>query len=171
MFYLFQYVILATALFDVIHTGVWGIVPHLNRMGSKDYVTFINDHCRYTWIYFFRFKYEVFSVFQNFHNMVRTQFQKSITILRSDSGGGYMSTKFSTFLSHKGNIHQKSCSHTPQQNGIAERKNRHILEIVRTLLVQYLAPPYFWSEAAQTPIHIINCLPSSILQSASPYKC
>eukprot|EP00268_Persea_americana_P063208 TRINITY_DN8175_c0_g1_i7.p1 TRINITY_DN8175_c0_g1~~TRINITY_DN8175_c0_g1_i7.p1 ORF type:complete len:107 (-),score=6.52 TRINITY_DN8175_c0_g1_i7:1366-1686(-) len=85
----------------------------------------------------------MFSIFQNFHYMVSTQFQKSIKILRSDSGGEYVSTEFSSFLSNKGIIHQKSCPHTPQQNGIAERKNRHILEIVRTLLVESLVPPHF----------------------------
>lgn len=100
-----------------------------------------------------------------------TQFQKSIKILRSDSGGEYVSTEFSSFLFVKGIIHQKSCPHTPQQNGIAERKNRHIIETVRTLLVESLVPPQFWCEVAQKGYTIINRLPSSVLRRASPYEC
>lgn len=59
----------------------------------------------------------------------------------------YVSTEFSAFLSDKGLIHQKSCPHIPQQNGIVERKNRYILETVSTLLVESLVPPQFWCEA------------------------
>jgi transposase InsO family protein len=129
--------------FNVIHTDVWGIAPHLSRMGYKYYVTFIDDHCRYTWIYFLRFKSEVFSTFQKFYNMVCTEFQKSIKILRFDLGGEYMSSEFSSFLSNKGIIHQKSCPHIAQQNGIVERKNRHILEMVQSLLIEALVPPKF----------------------------
>ena len=56
----------AVASFDLIHTDVWGIAPTLSRMGFKYYVTFIDDHCRYTWIYFLRLKSEVFKTFKNF---------------------------------------------------------------------------------------------------------
>ena len=108
--------------FDIIHTDVWGIAPSLSRTGLKYYVTFIDDHPRYTWIYFMRLKSEVFSIFQGFYNMVQTQFKKAIKILRSDYGGEYISHDFSTFLSDKGILHKKSCPHTPQQNGFAERK-------------------------------------------------
>ena len=87
--------------FDVVHTDVWGIAPNLSRLGYKYYVTFIDDHCRYTWIYFLKSKYEVFSMFQKFYQMVSTQFQKSIKILRSDSGGEYTSTEFNNFLAEK----------------------------------------------------------------------
>ena len=171
MFYLFRYIILVLLHPLMLFTPMFGELYHLSRMGYKYYVTFIDDHCHYTWIYFLRFKYEVFSGFQNFHNMVSTQFQKSIKILRSDLGGEYISTKFSSFLYDKGIMHQKSCPHTARQNGIAERRNRHILETVRTLLVKSLVPPHFSCEAAQGVINIINHLPSSVLQSVSPYEC
>ena len=88
-------------------------------------MSFIDDHSRYTWIYFMRLKSEVFAIFQRFYNVVQTQFKKAIKILKSNSGGEFMSHDFSAFLSDKGILHQKSCLHTPQQNEIAERKNRH----------------------------------------------
>ena len=71
-------------------------------------------------------------MFQNFYNMVSTQFQKSIKFRHSGLWGEYRSTEFNSNLAEKGILHKKSCPHTPQQNGIAERKNRHLLEIVRT---------------------------------------
>ena len=86
---------LAAASFDVINTDVWGIAPHLSRLGQKYYVSFIDDHCRYTWIYFLKFKYEVFPIFQKFYNMVSTQFQKPIKIQCSDTA-------------EKGIIHKKN---------------------------------------------------------------
>ncbi|GKV37327.1 hypothetical protein SLEP1_g45367 [Rubroshorea leprosula] len=64
---------------------------------------------------------------------------------------------------------QRSCPTTPQQNGIAERKNRHILEVVRTLLSTSHAPPNFWVEAAFTTIYLINRIPSEVLHNTSPY--
>eukprot|EP00268_Persea_americana_P066503 TRINITY_DN9065_c0_g1_i14.p1 TRINITY_DN9065_c0_g1~~TRINITY_DN9065_c0_g1_i14.p1 ORF type:complete len:150 (-),score=25.82 TRINITY_DN9065_c0_g1_i14:419-826(-) len=101
--------------------------------------------------------------------MAQTQFKKAIKILTSDSGGEYISHDFSAFLSDKGILHQKSCPHTPQQNDAAERKNRHVLETVRTLLLASLVPPNFWCDAAQTVVYLINRLPSSVLGQTTPF--
>ena len=102
--------------------------------------------------------------------MVHTQFKKDIKILRSDSGGEHMSHEFSALLSDKGILHKKSCPHTLQQNGIAERKNRDILETIRTLLLASLVPPEFWCDAAQTAVYLINRLLSTVLGKTTPYK-
>lgn len=85
--------------------------------------------------------------------------------------GEYMSFEFTSFLIEKGIIHKKSRPHTPQQNGIVERKIRHILETIRTLLVESLVPHKFWCEAAYTAIPIINRIPSCVLGKVSPYEC
>ena len=115
----------AIAAFDMIHTDVWGIAPQSSRLGFKYYVTFIDDHSRFTWIYFLCFKSEILTTFKTFYNLVQTQFNKNIKVIRSDFGGEYISGDFSSFLTKNGIIHQKSCPHTPQQNGTAERKSRH----------------------------------------------
>lgn len=103
--------------------------------------------------------------------MICTQFKKSIKILRSDSGGEYISKEFSSYLSAEGILHKKSCPYTSKQNGVAERNNCHILETVRTSLVESLVLPQFWCEAAHTVIHIINRLPSTVLNKVSPFEC
>ncbi|RVX06561.1 Retrovirus-related Pol polyprotein from transposon RE1 [Vitis vinifera] len=100
----------ASHCFDLIHSDVWGPSP-------------------FTWVYFLRSKSEVFRTFTEFLAYVDNQFSTSIKTLRTDSGGEYLSTEFQAFLASKGIIHQRSCPSTPQQNGVAERKNRHLLDV------------------------------------------
>ena len=78
---------------------------------------------------------ELFSIFKKFHAEIRTQFNTSIRILRSDNAKEYFSTPFSSFMSSHEILHQSSCAYTPQQNGVAERKNRHLVETACTLLL------------------------------------
>ena len=90
---------------------------------------------------------ELFSILQKFHVEIRTQFNTSIRILRSDNAKEYFSMSFSSYMSSHGILHQSSCAHTPQHNGVAERKNRHLVEIVRTLLLHHKVPQHFWGDA------------------------
>ena len=86
---------------------------------------------------------ELFSIFQKFHAKIRTQFNISIRILRSDNAIEYFSMPFSSFMSSHGILHQSSCAYTPQHNGVAERKNRHLVETARTLLLHHKVPQRF----------------------------
>ena len=72
-------------------------------------------------------------------------------------------------VSH-GIIHQISCVITPQQNGIAERKNRHLLDVSRTIMFHMQIPSRFWGEAVLTACYLINRLPSSILKFKTTYS-
>ena len=78
---------------------------------------------------------ELFFVFQKFFAEICNQFNTSICILSSDNALEYLSTPFSGFLSSHGILHQSSYANTIEQNGVAERKNRHLVEIARTLLL------------------------------------
>ena len=78
---------------------------------------------------------ELFFIFQKFYTEIQTRFNISIRVLRSDNAKEYFSTPFTSFMSQHGILHQSSCAHTPQQNGVAECKNRHLVEIARTLLL------------------------------------
>jgi transposase InsO family protein len=159
----------ATHSFEIIHSDVWGISPTISHAQYKYFVTFIDDYSKYTWVYFLRHKSEVFPMFKLFLALVQTQFSATVKILRSDSGGEYMSHEFQSFLHSKGIISQRSCPYTPQQNGVAERKNRHLLDVVRTLLIESSVPPKFWVEALTTATFLINRLPSQALNLESPY--
>ena len=81
-----------------------------------------------------------------------------------------MSKEFQEFLKNKGILSQRSCPYTPQQNRVVERKNCHLLDIVYTLLIDSLVPTWFWVEALSTAVHLINRLPSYVLNFASPYS-
>jgi transposase InsO family protein len=81
-----------------------------------------------------------------------------------------VSKEFQEYLKNKGILSQRSCPYTPQQNGVAERKNRHLLDVVRTLLIDSSVPTRFWVEALSTIVHLINRLPSQVLNFASPYS-
>jgi hypothetical protein len=78
-----------------------------------------------------------------------------------------MSNEFQGFLQSKEIISQHSCPSTPQQNGVAERKNHYLLDVVKTLLLESSLPPYFWCETRSTSVHLINCLPSPTLNNVS----
>jgi transposase InsO family protein len=100
---------------------------------------------------------------------IENQFSTCIKMLRSDSGEEYMSHKFHDFLHHKGIVSHRSCPYTPQQNGVAELKNRHLLDVVRTLLLESSVPSKFWVEALSIAVYLINRLPSQVLNFDSPY--
>lgn len=155
--------------FDIIHSDVWSILPVIFHAHYKYFVTFIDDYSRFTWIYFLRSKFEVFSIFKAFIAYIETQFSSVIKVLPSDSGGEYMSTVFHDFLKNKGILSQHSCPHTPQQNGVAEWKNRHLLEVTRTLLLESSVLSRFWVEALSTAVYLINRLSSQTLNLESPY--
>ena len=87
---------------------------------------------------------ELFSTFEKFHVEVQTQFNTSIRILQSDNAKEYISRPFSSFMSSHEILHQCSCAYTPQQNGVAERKNCHLVETTRILLIHHKIPQRFW---------------------------
>jgi transposase InsO family protein len=117
----------ANEMFELVHSDVWG--PTIESFdGYKYFVTFVDDFSRETWIYLLKFKSEVVDVFKDFHTLVINQFSTKLKILRSDNGTEYMSQKMTQYLASHDILHQSSCVGIPQQNGVAERKNRDLLE-------------------------------------------
>ncbi|KAI0494867.1 hypothetical protein KFK09_025013 [Dendrobium nobile] len=158
------------AVLDLVHSDVWGPSPILSLFGYKYYVLFIDDFSRFTWLYPLKLKSDVPSVFSHFKAQVERQFNKQIKCFRTDGGGEYLSTAFQNFLAHCGIIHQVTCPYTPEQNGVAERKHRHIVEVTRTLLHDASLPQKFWVHAVQTAVFLINRLPSLSKKTSSPYQ-
>jgi transposase InsO family protein len=116
-------------------------------------------------------KDEVFNCFQEFNNRIENQYNGKIKVFRSDNGTEFINNKFMNFCKEKGIIHQTSCVNTPQQNGVFERKNRHLLEKkTRALLQQTNVPKHFWSDAVLNANYLINRLPSSVLNDKIPLE-
>lgn len=126
--------------FSLVHSDVWEPSPTTYLFGFHYFISFVDDYSRCTWVYFMKTKGEVSSIFHAFHKMVQTQFGASIKVLRSDNGGEYISSQLQTYLTECGIIHQTLCVHTPQQNGVIELKNRHLLELPRALKLFCLKP-------------------------------
>jgi transposase InsO family protein len=138
--------------------------------GYKYFVIFIDDFSRTTWLYLLKNKSEVFSQFVDFCNYVENQFDTKIKIFRSDNGTEFVNQNFANLFKEKGILHQTTCVYTPQQNGVSERKNRHLLEVTRVLLFQNNVPKDFWSDAVLTATYLINRLPSAKLDYKSPLE-
>jgi hypothetical protein len=111
---------------------------------------------------------ELPSIYKSFTRMVRTQFSATIKIFRSDSGREFLSDNFCQILTLEGTLAQLSCLGAHAQNGVAERKHRHIIESARTILISSFVPSCFWSEAVSTVVYLINRHPSSKLLGKSP---
>ena len=87
-------------------------------------------------------KSEVEKLFKDFYTMVETHFQTKISILQTNNGTEYFNEKLRIFLKEKGIHHQSTCIDTPQQNGITERKNKHLLEVARAIMFSINVPKY-----------------------------
>ena len=121
-----------------------------------------------SWIYFLKHKSEVFKVFIDFDNMICTQLKAQPRIFRTNNGREYVNSDMHQFLTTKGIIHQTSCPNTPQQNGVAEGKNRTLLEMTRAIMLESRVPTYLWPEAVATTNYLTNHLPTKSLNYCTP---
>jgi histone deacetylase 1/2 len=157
----------STGPLDLVFSDVWGPTP--TSIGRFNYyVSFIDDFSKFTWIYFLRHKSEVFQCFRDFQNSVERQFDRKIRSMQTDWGGEYQS--LNQFFKRIGITHLVSCPHAHQQNGAAESKHRHIVEMGLTLLAHASMPLKFWDEAFQTAVFLINRLPSKVINHGTPIE-
>ncbi|GKB92348.1 retrotransposon protein, putative, ty1-copia subclass [Tanacetum coccineum] len=124
----------ATDLLGIIHTDVCGPLRHVSRQGASYFITFTDDYSRYGYVYLLKHKHEVFETFKVFKNEVENQLGKTIKALRLDRGGEYISQEFKDYLKDCGIVQQLTPPYTPQHNGVSERRNRTLLNIVRSMM-------------------------------------
>jgi transposase InsO family protein len=124
--------------------------------GYLNYVIFIDDYSRKTWIYFLNSKEskEVLDKFQEFKAQIENLTGKKIKILRSDNGGEYTSKCFSDFCIEEGIKREYIVRYNPQKNGVAERKNRSIVEVAKAMLHDQSSLILLWAEASMTAIYV-----------------
>ncbi len=156
--------------FSLIHTDSWGPSRTKSKLGFQYFIIFVDDFSRMTWLYLMKDRSELFSIFCAFCAEIQNQFHTRINILRSDNAKEYFSNSISSYMQQQGILHQSSCPHTSQQNGVAERKIQHIVETARTLLIHMNVPKSFWGDAVLTACFLINRLPSSILAGKIPFS-
>lgn len=101
---------------------------------------------------------------------METQFDSKIKEFQSDGGGEFVNNQMKQFLQENGIVHRISCPHTPEQNGLAERRHKHFTELGLSMMFQCHLPLNLWVEAFATASYISNLLPSSALNNRSPYE-
>ncbi|KAK2403542.1 putative mitochondrial protein [Trifolium repens] len=153
---------------NVVHSNICGPIDVLSTGGNKYFLTFVDEFSRMTWLYHIKVKSEAFDVFKKFKALVEKQSGKSIKVLRTDGGGEYTSTEFENYCKEKGIIHEVTAPYTPQHNGLAERRNRSILNMARSMVKQKQLPKRFWGEAVSTAVYILNRSPTKRLVDKVP---
>ncbi|KAJ9561425.1 hypothetical protein OSB04_006585 [Centaurea solstitialis] len=135
-------------------------IKSTTKDGNLYYVTFIDDYSRYGYVYLIKHKSDTFEKFKEFKHEVENQLGRKIKILHSDRGGEYLSLEFNGYLKECGIVSQLSPPRTPQHNGVAERRNRTLLDMVRSMMTRAPLSIYFWGYALETTAYILNLVPA-----------
>ena len=116
-------------------------------------------------------KDEAIFIIKAFVAMAKTQFDSTIRIIRTDNAMELSNSHTALdFFATTGILHQTSCVQTPQQNGVVERKHKHLLEISRALLMQSSLPIKYWGECVLTATYLVNRMPTKVLAGKTPYE-
>jgi transposase InsO family protein len=124
----------ATIPLELIHSDVCGTMNMRARHGASYFITFIDDFTRYGHVYLVSHKSEALDCFRRFMNLVENQMERTIKTLRTDRGCEYLSEQFRELGENKGIRRQLTIPGTPQQNGVAEKRNRTLLDMVRFMM-------------------------------------
>ena len=151
-------------MLELVHSDLCGPMEMKSLGGSAYFLTFIDDCSRKCFIYFIQSKSEVFECFKDFQAFTETQTGKRLKRLRSDNGLEYVNESMKQYLRQCGERHETTVPHNPEQNGLAERMNRTIVERARCILSDAGLKKSFWAEAVGTACYIINRSPTKGLR-------
>ena len=146
----------AQAILELIHSDICGLISPASNGNKKYFMTLIDDFYRKTWIYFLHAKSEAFDCFKKFYAIMNTETRRRVKDLRTDRDGEFCSNEFTKCCEEKGIRRQLTVAYTPQQNGVVERKNKTILNMVRSLLNKGEVSNEFWPEVVVWSVHILN---------------
>nr|GEW12226.1 hypothetical protein [Tanacetum cinerariifolium] len=159
----------AKDLLGLIHTDVYGPFKIMSRQGASYFITFTDEFSRYGYVYLLKHKHEVFETFKVFQKEVENQLGKTIKSLHSDRRGEYISQEFLDHLKDHGIIAHRTPPYTLQHNGVSERRNRTLLDMVRSMMSQTTLPKSFWDYALETAVRILNMVPTKKIEK-TPYE-
>ena len=152
----------------MVHTDVCGPLSIPARGGFTYFITFTDDYSRYGFIYLIKHKSEALEKFKEFKSEVENQTDKKIKTLRSDRGGEYLSQEFIDYLKEYGIVSQWTPPGTPEWNGVSERRNQTLMEMVRSMTSHGKLPMFLWSYALETALHTLNRVPTKSVDK-TPY--
>lgn len=137
--------------------------------GNRYILTFIDDYSRYTVVKLLKQKNEVTRTVKDYINSMKTYFEHEIKVIRTDNGREYINRELRDFLRERGIKHQFTVAYTLQQNGLAERKNRSLMEMARCMMIDARMAKRFWSEAVLWATYLQNRLPTACVDK-TPFE-
>ncbi|RVW48540.1 Retrovirus-related Pol polyprotein from transposon TNT 1-94 [Vitis vinifera] len=156
----------ATDVLELIHTDICGPYPTASWNGQQYFITFIDDYSRYGYLFLIHEKSQSLDVFKTFKAEVELQLNKRIKSVRSDRGGEYYGRydgsgeqrpgPFAKYLEECGIVPQYTMPGSPSMNGVAERRNRTLKDMVRSMISHSTLPEKLWGEALKTAAYILN---------------
>ena len=146
--------------FSLIHADIWGPSRFENITRARWFLLLVDDHTRLSWTFLMKNKSETSQIFQTFHKMIQNQFQTNIQVFKTDNARDFFNSILGSYLQSHGIVHQGSCVDTPQQIGVAEHENRHLLEVAWSLLFISHVSTNLWGEAILSATYLINRIPS-----------
>jgi transposase InsO family protein len=155
---------------DIIHSNVCGQMTMPSLGNCVYYVLLIDDYSQKTCIYFLKSKDKVLNKFQEFKALVENLSERKIKVLRSDNGGEYTSNEIKDFSREAGIKRELTTPYNPQQNGVAERKKRLIVEAAKVMIHDQSLPMHLWAKASSTVVYVQNRSPHKILGNKTPEK-
>ncbi|CAL9015427.1 unnamed protein product [Prunus brigantina] len=165
-------------LLELIHTDICGPFPTPTHEGFNYFITFTDDYSRYGHVFLIKEKSSALDMFKIYKAEVEKQLDLKIKVVRSDRGGEYYGRfdetgrnpgSFAKFLQQEGIIAQYTNPGTPQQNGISERRNRTLKDMMRSMMCCTKLPIFLWGEALKTANYILNRVPTKSV-NAIPYE-
>ncbi|KAA0048407.1 gag/pol protein [Cucumis melo var. makuwa] len=154
---------------ELVHLDLCGPMNVKVRGGYEYFISLIDDYSRYEHVYLIQNKSDSFEKFKEYKAIVENESGKTIKTFRSDRSGEYMDLRFQDYLIEHGIQSQLSAPSTPQQNGVSERRNRTLLDMVRSMMSFAQLSDSFWGYALETTIYILNNVPSKSV-SETPYE-
>ena len=153
---------------DYIHSDLWGPSRVPSKGGARYMLTFIDDYSRKVWVYFLKHKNDVFLTFKQWKVLIEKQTGRHVKRLRTDNGLEFCGGEFNEFCKNEGIARHRTVRMTPQQNGVAERMNRTLLERARCMISNAGLTLDFWAEAIFTACYIVNRSPCAPLDLKTP---
>nr|GEZ85223.1 putative ribonuclease H-like domain-containing protein [Tanacetum cinerariifolium] len=155
---------------QILHMDLFG--PTLVKSLNKKMYCFVitDDFNRFSWVFFLASKDETSGILIYFIMGIENQLNHKVKIIRSDNGTKFKNSEMNQFSQMKGIKREFSVARTPQKNGVAERKNRTLIEAARTMLVDSLLPTTFWAEAVNIACYVQNRVLVTKPHNQTPYE-
>lgn len=154
----------------IVYSDIVGPMRCESKSGARYFVTFIDDSTRWCEVYFLKTKDKALEAFKLYKSSVERYTGSKIKFLQSDNGGEYVNIEFDNLLREEGIQRRLTVPRTPQQNGVAEKMNRTLVEMARCMLLNSDLSISFWAEALDTACYIRNRCPTSALNGDIPYE-